>query len=57
MQLPKENMYARKRIIDGCSVRIDNTVTRDNYSASRGMLNSCSRDGIFNLHLTTTIIF
>ena len=35
MQLSKE-MYGRKRIHIGCSVRIENSVTQDNYSASLG---------------------
>ena len=35
MQLSKEE-YARKRIHNGCSVRIENSVTRDNCSASLG---------------------
>ena len=35
MQLSKEE-YARKRIKNGCLVRIENPVTQDNYSASLG---------------------
>ena len=35
MQLSKEE-YARKRICNGGSVRIENSVTRDNCSASLG---------------------
>ena len=35
MQLSKEE-YARKRIHNGCSVRIENSITRDNCSASHG---------------------
>ena len=35
MQLSKEE-FARKRIHNGCSVRIENSITRDNCSASRG---------------------
>ena len=52
MQLSKKD-YARKRIHNGCQLRIENSVTRDNCSASRGLQNSDPRDGIFNLHLTT----
>ena len=40
MLLTKEE-YARKRIHNSCSVRMENSVTRDNCSASRGH-NSCS---------------
>ena len=36
MQLSKEE-YARKRICNGCLVRIENYVTRDNCSASQGL--------------------
>ena len=36
MRLQKEE-YARKRIHNGCLVRIDNSVTRDNCSASQGL--------------------
>ena len=35
MQLSK-NEYARKRIHNGCSVRIENFYTLDNYSVSLG---------------------
>ena len=35
MQLSQE-LYARKRIHNGCSVRIKNSVTRDNCAASPG---------------------
>ena len=41
--------YARKRIYNGCLVRIENSVTLDNCSVSQGF--PC--DGIFNPHLTT----
>ena len=40
----ERRVYARKTINNGCSVRIENSVTRDN---------SYPRDGIFNQHLTT----
>ena len=36
MQLLKEG-YARKRIHNGCLVRIENSITRVNCSASHGM--------------------
>ena len=45
----KKNPYA-------CSVRIENSVTRDNCSASLGKLRDAGRlirDGIFNRHLIT----
>ena len=54
MLLTKQD--ARKRIHNGCSVRIENFVTRDNCSASRGKprdAEQLNRDGIFNPHLTT----
>ena len=35
MQLSKEE-YARKKIHNGYSVQIENSVTRDNFSASLG---------------------
>ena len=44
MQLSKKE-YARKRIYNGSSVRIENS--------SRMMPNSYPCDGIFNQHLTT----
>ena len=37
MQLLKKT-YGRKRIESGCSVRIENKVTQDKCSASRGFL-------------------
>ena len=37
----------------GCSVRIENSVTRDNCSASLVMSNSYPGDGIFNPHFET----
>ena len=55
MQLPKEE-YARKRIHNGSSVQIENSVTRAtvrHHSASVVMPNSYPCDGIFNQHLTT----
>ena len=55
MQLSKEE-YARKRIHNGSSVQIENSVTQvtvQHYSASLVMLNSYPRDGIFNQHFTT----
>ena len=52
MRLSKEE-YARKRIHNGCLVRIENKATTDNYSVSLVMPNSYPRDGIFNPHLTT----
>ena len=55
MQLSKEE-YARKRICNGCSVRIENSVTRvtvRHHSASLVMPNSYPLDGIFNPNLTT----
>ena len=48
--------YARKRIYNGCSVPIKNSVTRitvQHHWASLVMPNSYSRGGIFNLYLTT----
>ena len=52
MQSSKEE-YARKRIHNGCSVRIENSVTRDNCSpASLLMPNSYPPDIMFNPHLT-----
>ena len=50
MQLSKEE-YAKKKINNGCSVRIENSVTRDNCSASLGKHHDAEqlpRDGIFN---------
>ena len=55
MQLSKEE-YARKRIHNGSSVQIENSVTRVTaryHSASLVMPNSYPRDRIFNQHLTT----
>ena len=55
MQLSKEE-YARKRIHNGFSVYIENSVTRvtvRHHSASLVMPNSYPSDGIFNQHLTT----
>ena len=55
MQLPKEE-YARKRIHNGYSVQIQNSVTRvtvRQHSASLVMPNSYRRDGIFSQHLRT----
>ena len=54
MQLSKEE-YARKRIHNGSSVQIENSVTRvtvRHHSASLVMPNSYPSDGIFNHHLT-----
>ena len=54
MQLSKEE-YARKRIHNGCLVRIENPDTQENcshHSASLTMTNSYPRDRIFNPHLT-----
>ena len=54
MQLSKEE-YARKRIHNGFSVQIENSVTQvtvRHHSASLVMRNSYPRDGIFNQHLT-----
>ena len=51
--------YARKIINNCCSVRIENSVTRDNYSASRGSLvmpNIYPHYVIFNPHLTAILI-
>ena len=56
MQFSKEE-YARKRIHNGSSVQIENSVTRAtvrHHEASLVMPNSYPRDGIFNQHLTTT---
>ena len=58
MQLLKEE-YARKRIHNGSSVKIENSVTRvtaRHHLASLLMPNSYPRDGIFNQHLTTLIL-
>ena len=52
MQLLKEE-YARKRMKNGRSVQIENSVTLDNCSASLVMPNSYPHDGIFNPHITT----
>ena len=55
IQFSKE-VYARKRIHNGYSVRIENSVTRVNVrhrSASFVMPNSYLRDGILNLYITT----
>ena len=55
MQLSNEE-YARKRIHNGSSVQIENSVTRvtvPHHSASLVMPNSYPHDGIFNQHLTT----
>ena len=55
MQLSKEE-YARKRIHNGSSVQIENSVTRvtvRHHSASLVMPNSYPRDRIFDQHLTT----
>ena len=46
MQLSKEE-YARKRINNGSSVQIENSVTRVNAEQL-----PWARDGIFNQHLT-----
>ena len=55
MQLSKEE-YARKRIHNGISVQIENTVTWvtvRHQEACRVMPNSYPSDGIFSQHLTT----
>ena len=52
MQLSKEEC-ARKRIHDGCLVRIEIEITRDSCLASLEMQNGNPHDGIFNPHLTT----
>ena len=55
MQLSKEE-YARKRIHNGSSVQIENSVTRvtvQHHEASLVIPNSFPRDGIFNQHFTT----
>ena len=55
MQLSKEE-YARKRIHNGSSVQIENSIPRVtvlHHSASLVMTNSFLRDGIFIQHLTT----
>ena len=55
MQLPKEE-YARKRIHNGSSVQIENSVnwvTFRRHSASLVMPNSYPPDRILNHHLTT----
>ena len=55
MQLSKEE-YARKRIHNGSSLQIENSVTRvtvRHHSASLVMPNSYPRDRIINQHLTT----
>ena len=57
MQLSKEE-YARKRIHNGFSMQVENSVTRvtltvRHHSASQVMPNSYPRDGIVNPHLTT----
>ena len=55
MQLWKE-AYARKRIHNGSSVQIENSVTRvtvRHHSASLMMPNNYPRDGIINQLLTT----
>ena len=47
--------YARKRTCNGRSVRIENSVTRDNCSASLGKPRDAEqlpRDGIFSPYLT-----
>ena len=49
--LSKEK-YARKRIHNGCVVQTENSVTRDNCSASLGKSRDADHDGIFNPHLT-----
>ena len=56
MQLFKEE-FARKRIHNGSSVQIENSITLvtvQHHLASLMMLNSYLREGIFNQHLTTT---
>ena len=50
--LLSKNEYARKRIHNGCSVRIENFVTQDNCPASLGKPNSYTYDRTFNPHLT-----
>ena len=55
MQLSKEE-YARKRIHNGSSLQIENSITRitvRHHKASLVMSNSYPRDSIFNLNLTT----
>ena len=55
MQFSKEQ-YARKRINNGYSVQIENSVTRvtvRHHLANLVMPNSYARDGIFSQHLTT----
>ena len=55
MQLSKED-YARKRIHNGSSLQIENSVngvTVRHHSASLVMPNSYPSDGIFNQHLAT----
>ena len=55
MQLSKEE-YARKRIHNGSSVQIENSVTRvtvRNHEARQVMPTSYPREGIFSRHLTT----
>ena len=54
MQLSKEE-YATKRICNGFPVRIENSISRDNYSASLGK--PCDAEPLpswqnFNPHLT-----
>ena len=51
----RRTVCKKKRIHNGCSMRIENSVTRNNisvrhYSASRTF--TLIRDGIFNQHLT-----
>ena len=50
MQLSKEE-YTRKRIHNGSSVQIENSVTR--VTVRHHEANSYPRDGIFNQKLTT----
>ena len=55
MQLLREE-YTRKRIHNGYSVRIENSVTLDNCSASRGLPSDAEQLSSwqsFNQHLTT----
>ena len=55
MQLSKEE-YARKRIRNGYSVRIEISVTQEDCSASLGEPGDAEQlpsSGIFNSHLTT----
>ena len=55
MQWSKEE-YARKKIHNGSSVQIENSVIRvtaRHHSANLVMPNIYPRDGIFNQHLTT----